>query len=185
MTYPITYPAANSFSRRNMNSTVLAISNASSIEDAYTASARIKMKPALTRAGIFLLPSIGFIRINPDILIRIRENRVNCAILSIDMSSLPTSSLYQLEYLHCKVLQRFQHTIAGEYEDHADHQQFRHKRDRLFMDLRSGLYDRDQDTNQHTDHEKRACQLDYHDKYFIHQISNFSVCHLYASFTVT
>ena len=104
MTYPITYPAANSLSRRNPYSIVLTISKASSIEAEYTVMVRIKMNPAFTLTGILFRPNIGFIKINPDIRIKIRENKVSCAVLLIDMSPLLASALYQPEYPCSKFL---------------------------------------------------------------------------------
>ena len=116
MTYPITYPAANSLIRRKPNSIVLAISTASSIEAEYTIIVRMKINPPFTLAGMLFLPNIGFIKTNPDIRIRISENKVSCAVLSIDMSSLLVSALYHSENFRGKLLQQLQHRTAGKYK---------------------------------------------------------------------
>ena len=71
---------------------------------------------------MFLLPNIGLNKMNPDILIRIRENKVSCAILPIAMSPLLTSALYQPEYPYGKFLEHLQHAAAAEDENDADHQ---------------------------------------------------------------
>lgn len=82
----------------------------------------MKMNPPFTRTGILFLPNIGFIKINPDIRIRISENKVSCAVLSIDMSSLLASALYQPKDLRGKFLQCLQHRTAGKYKYDANHQ---------------------------------------------------------------
>ena len=77
---------------------------------------RMKINPAFTLAGMLFLPNIGFIKTNPDIRIKISENKVSCAVLSIDMSSLLASALYHSENFRGKLLQQFQHRTAGKYK---------------------------------------------------------------------
>ena len=58
-----------------------------------------------------------------------------------------------------KIRQRLHHPASPKHKDQADDQQLRNKRDRLLVNLRRGLYDRDQNTNDHTDDQKRPRNL--------------------------
>jgi hypothetical protein len=91
----------------------------------------------------------------------ISANSVSCAVPlnTVAMPSLLTPDLYQFKYLDRKIRQRFHHPASPKHKDKADDQQLRNKRDRLFMNLRRGLYDRNTYTNDHTDDQKRSCDL--------------------------
>ena len=101
------YPATNSLTRRNANSIILAVSNASPVKPEYTINVNTNISPAFKRDDMLFLPNIGFINIKPDIRIMISANSVSCAVLLniVAMPSLLTPGLYQFKYLNRKMRQ--------------------------------------------------------------------------------